>query len=705
MAFRKQPLAICVLTALGTTAATGLQAAEQQQEVLLQTLNVSGVGISAETEHSESYRAPLVSSATRLELTPRETPQAMATVTRAQIEDFSLDTLNEVLDFTPGVSVERVETDRTYYTARGFDITNFQVDGLGVPSIYDNIYGDLDTATFDRVEVLRGANGLLSGTGSPSATVNLVRKRPTDSFQASVDAGVGSWDHYRLQGDVAGPLNDAGTVRGRLVAVADNGGSYLDRYEKERNVLYGVVEADLGKNTLLTLGHTEQRDYADSPLWGALPMQFTDGTPTDYDVSTSTSTDWAYWDNATSDTFVELKQQLANDWYGIARLTRIKSKSYSKLFYVYGAPDTDTGLGLSAYPSRYDFKSDQLIADFYATGPFSLGGREHDLVLGAQWYESEVWDESNYGRGIGTALDPLEDFDGDYPEPAFDAAVAGSEWEDEQTAVYGAARWSLTDRLSLITGLRVTSLDSEGQSYGTRQDTSYDNELTPYAGAVYDLNDTWSAYVSYTEIFDPQSEVDINRKRLEPIEGSNYEVGLKADLFDGRAYGALAVFRSQQENVAEAAGTIPGSVDTYYVGVDGMTSEGFELDLAGEVLPGLQALAGYTYVDIEDADGNGAKKDTPHHLLKLATNYRLQSLPQLRVGAAYRWQDEVSSGAARQDSYGLLDLMAMYEFTPNLSATLNLNNGTDEKYLNSVRWDQAYYGAPRNAMLKLNWTY
>jgi outer membrane receptor for ferric coprogen and ferric-rhodotorulic acid len=104
----------------------------------------------------------------------------MSVVTHAKMEDFNLNTINDVLANTTGVTVEKVETNRTYYTARGFDITNFQMDGIGVPMTYSLQYGDIDMAMFDRVEIVRGANGLSSSTGNPSATVNFIRKRPTD---------------------------------------------------------------------------------------------------------------------------------------------------------------------------------------------------------------------------------------------------------------------------------------------------------------------------------------------------------------------------------------------------------------------------------------------------------------------------------------------------------------------------------------------
>lgn len=92
------------------------------------------------------------------------------------MDDFSLDDINAVLESTPGVTVEQIETDRTYFKARGFEITNFLIDGLGTPQTSGSIQGTLDTAIYDRVEIVRGANGMMTGAGNPSATVNMVLK-------------------------------------------------------------------------------------------------------------------------------------------------------------------------------------------------------------------------------------------------------------------------------------------------------------------------------------------------------------------------------------------------------------------------------------------------------------------------------------------------------------------------------------------------
>ncbi len=197
-------------------------------------------------------------------------------ITRKQMDDFGEVDVNDVLEGTTGVTVESVETDRTYYTSRGFDINNFQYDGVGLPAVYDNVQGDLDTAFYDRIEVLRGANGLMTGTGNPSATINFIRKRPTAETRAAVAVTGGSWDNRRVVGDLSGSLTDSGKVRGRVVAGYQERDSWLDRYSQQKQMFYGVLEADLTASTLLTLGHATQTSDTDSPLWGPCPCS----TPT-----------------------------------------------------------------------------------------------------------------------------------------------------------------------------------------------------------------------------------------------------------------------------------------------------------------------------------------------------------------------------------------------------------------------------------------
>nr|WP_275983308.1 TonB-dependent siderophore receptor [Propionivibrio soli] len=663
-------------------------------------------GEAVPSERTRSYTVERSASATRLNLSPRETPQSVSVVTREQIEDFKLNTINDVLDNTPGIVVEKVETDRTYYTSRGFDINNFQVDGIGVPLTYGNISGQIDTAIYDRIEVVRGANGLSSGTGNPSATINFIRKRPTADFQASAGLTLGSWDYRRLDADVSGPLNAAGTLRGRVVAAGLDKDSYLDRYEQKKSLFYGILEADLSDATLLTFGHTLEDGRSKNPMWGALPMYYTDGTPTHYDVSTNPAADWSYWNVKTQSTFAELAHRFTNDWQVKGTLTHNRTDSDSKLFYVYGTPDRATGLGLFAYPSEYAGVTRQDIADINATGPFTLAGRKHELVVGASWARSTLEDESNYGRGIGTPIQDLATWTGNYPEPAFDASVDGSQFTEYRRSAYAAVRINPTDAVKLVFGANATAVEERGTSYGVSRRKS-ESAVSPYAGVIYDFTPNLSAYASYTDIFNPQHEIDINRQTLAPIKGNNKEVGLKGEFFDKRLNASLAVFRTKQDNVAEAAGYL--GTDTYYRGVDAL-SQGYELELAGNITSRLQATAGYTQLSIEDKDGHDVRTFTPRRLLRVTTTYRVPTIERLKVGASLQWRDSTYREPAadvtiRQSAYTLVNLMARYDFTDKVSATLNINNVTDRKYLTSLYWDQAYYGAPRHALLSLNVKY
>lgn len=714
--FRRKAL----FTAVMAASMPGLAVAQGQQPVALEPLEVSAKREAASSEQTRSYVAETTTTTMKMGLTHRETPQSVTVVTREQMDDFAQNDINDVLEGTTGVTVESVETDRTYYTARGFDINNFQYDGVGLPAVYDNVQGELDTAFFDRVEVVRGANGLMTGSGNPSATVNFIRKRPTADTQGSIAVTGGSWDKKRIVGDVSGAVSESGAVRGRVVAGYEDKDSYLDRYSNEKQMFYGVIEADLTDTTLLTLGHSLQTSDTDSPMWGALPLFYTDGTATDYARSTSTSSDWSYWDNTQHNSFVELQQQLGNGWRAQGSVLRLESESESELFYQYGTPDPDTGEGLRAYPSQYDLDVEQWVVDAYATGPFELANRTHELVLGATWSRSETVDESRYGQGIGDPLPPLEEWQGNYPRPSFDNGVGGSDWTDKEVATYAAARWSLTERLTAITGLRLTWLDSEGESYGRTKTTSYNAVETPYAGLIYDLSDDHSVYASYTEIFTPQTEEDINRDRLDPIDGVNYEVGLKSEFADDRVNTTVALFQTEQQNVAEAAGTYSGTQDPYYRGQDGLKSQGIELEFVGDVTDRIQLFAGYTYVDIEDADGNPEKSFVPEHLAQLRGTWKVPGVEGLKLGSEIRWQSEISqeqgvatsgpnAGAVivtEQESYAVVDLMASYDFARNWNATLNVNNVTDEKYIESLKKfgtsAQGFYGDPANASLTVS---
>jgi outer membrane receptor for ferric coprogen and ferric-rhodotorulic acid len=678
-----------------------LAATDDVPETQLQTVTVTGAS------EQDSYTTRATKSAGKLELSLRETPQSISVVSRALMDDFKLDNINQVLATTTGVTVEKVETSRTYYTARGFDIVNFQYDGVGMPVVFGNIQGDLDTALYERIDVVRGANGLMASTGNPSATVNFIRKRPTVGTQASASVTVGSWNDRRIEGDVSTALNESGSVAGRAVLVHQQSDSYLDRYAPKKDVAYAVIDAHLSKDTLLTVGHTYETNRDKGPMWGALPLYYTDGTPTNYPIGTSTSASWSRWDTTTNSTFAELNHNLGQGWHVQGTLNYITDKSDSDLQYVYGTPVKGVGGGLYAYPSQYGADQKQTLADIAVDGKFMLGGRQHDLAFGYSWSRSKLSDFSNYGQGIGTELPGQTAFDGSYPMPTFDAAYDGSHYEDRRNTVYLAARFNLADDWKVLTGLNSTRARSSGESYGTSKYKSA-SKTTPYVGVVYDITRELSAYASHTQIFNPQSETDANGVPLDPVEGKTTEVGLKAALFNNKLNVSGAIFQTKQENTAEQAGII--GAKAYYRGINA-ESKGFEFDSSGELAKGWEASAGLTRLtSIKGDNGVTVRTYVPRTTLRANTTYRLAAEPKLKVGATLAWQSETSTDQEPgirtvQPSYATLGLMARYEIDKHLSLSLNLNNVTDKKYLTSLYWTQSLYAAPRNGSATLSWTY
>jgi outer membrane receptor for ferric coprogen and ferric-rhodotorulic acid len=662
-------------------------------------------------QHHKNYITEEAQSATKLGLSIKETPQSISVVSRALMDDFSLDNINAVLESTPGVTVEQIETDRTYFKARGFEITNFQVDGLGIPQSSGSIQGTLDTSIYDRVEIVRGANGLMTGAGNPSATVNMVLKKPTYITQAHASASYGSWNNKRLELDVSTPINDEHAVR--AVFTKQQAESYLDRYETDKTIGYLAYEGKITNDTTLSLNYVNQQKNADSPLWGALPLYYTDGSATDYDSSTSTASDWSYWDNSAEQVYVTLEQNLSTTWVATARYAHIKNEQNSELFYVYGTPDKETGLGLTGYASRYDYEDKHDLFDLYASGKFDLFGLEHDLSFGVSQANMDYTEQSLYDYTTGNgfpAMPSLDTWDGVALEATLADGLNGSDIENKQQSAYISTRIKLSAPLSILAGVRYTDWETKGTAYGVAQ-TRDDSEVIPYIGAVYDFTESLSAYASYTETFVPQNELDINAEQLAPITGKSSEIGLKAQLLDDQVFLTLAYFDAKQEGLAVA---LPDSLpsDTRYYGAEGINSDGFEIELSGKLTEDLSASISFSNLSIE---GDDLVKDyTPENQLKMAATYQVPLVEGLTFGANYRWQDSVSrvqvsdpTGAAlvttNQGAYGILDLMANYKITQNVGVTFNINNTTDEKYLHSLYWAQGYYGAPRNYALSINW--
>jgi len=692
-----------------------LPVSAQDDALQLGATSVIGTGLGRTTEGSGSYTTGAMQTATKLPLTLRETPQSVTVITRQRMDDQAMNTLDDVVHNTPGLNALGFGPDRQRYYSRGYQVDNLMYDGIptNVGGNTADIIASGDMVMYDHVEIVRGATGLMEGAGNPAASINLVRKKPTAEAQASITGSAGSWDRYRTETDVSGPLNDQGTVRGRFVTAYQNNHSFQDNIETERGVYYGVLDADLSDDTVFTVGASYQNDNNHLP-WGGLPVA-ANGSDLNLPRSTYLGNDWDYWDKDTTMAFAKLEHSLANDW----QLTLSGNKIWSKLNHLASKVYNNDDIYRQII-GGYKYDDAQTGVDAFASGPFRLFEREHKLVVGASIRNEKVEIVEKTDNSVYEDIDIYNWNPSLRPKPT---TLTSDYWQHidiEQKSAYLTSRFSLADPLHLILGGRLDWYTYDAQSNFGKVDYKVTRNATKYAGLIYDLNDNHSVYVSYTDIFKPQNYLNAGGGLLDPIVGKNYEVGIKGEYFDGALNGSISLFRMDQENRARVADNRPTAV-IYYEAAGKVRAQGIDMELQGAVTPRWQVGAGYTYTEVKyrtDSNraniGRGFATNLPRHLLKLTTSYQLPgTLERWRIGGTVYGQNSVYSKdvgyKVEQDAYALLDLMLGFKPTEHIDARLNLNNVFDKKYYVSLTDDpwlgENVYGDPRNLMLSVKYNF
>jgi outer membrane receptor for ferric coprogen and ferric-rhodotorulic acid len=681
------------------------------------------------SEGTGSYAARASTTATGLNLSLRETPQSISVVTRQRMDDEAIESVSDVLQRSTGVAVNALDSERLNAYSRGFSLSNYQIDGQ--PTWYSVVYGTgitlSDMVIYDRVEVVRGAAGLLAGAGDPSGTVNLVRKRPTADFAGYVSGSLGSWDNRRGEVDVSGPLNAAGTLRGRFVSAWQDTNSYRDRYSNEKQIAYGVVEADIAPDTLLTVGLDYQKNKPKGVSFSGLPLFRYDGSEVAYARSASSGGAGSTWNQDARTLFASVDHGFGQGWKGrLAYSNYLTQRDGTRISASWGPVQQDGSVQL--YGGYGEGRSEQNSIDARLSGPFELFGRQHQLLVGLNASKATdritSYSNANYGLTEGQRITgSILDWDGSYPAVVPTTVHSGVAQETKQTGIYASGRFSLTDSLSLVLGNRISSIDYDylWTSYAARtsqaQNYRRHGESTPYAGIVYDLNPNWSVYASYTSIFKQQQYKDRNNRLLDATSGVNYELGTKATFLEGKLNASFAVFRIEQDRLPVRDNGYSASLpdgSRAYVSVDGATTRGAEVELSGEIAPRWQAYASYSHSRTEDRTGLSLTTEAPENLVKLGTSYRFSgALSGLTVGGNLYWQSDTYFtsawpvvGTARQDAYTLVGLMARYQINRQTSVSVNVDNLFDKKYHGiDPTFNTKLYGAPRSVLVTAKYTF
>lgn len=682
--------------------------------------------LTATFEDNNRYATPSSTGSAGLNLSNRETPQMVSVLNHARMKDQNLKTMKDVMDNTAGLSVKSIDGGRVSFASRGFDINQFSVDGADIDFNQQMSIGEyhLDTSVYEKIEVTHGATGLVSGSGEPSARINLVRKKAhLPERKTSLSANANKFGNYGVGFDHNQSLTKDGTVRGRVVLNHQDGETFIDREKKGSSIAYATVQADLGEKATVDVGAMYSQNKQRSVMWGGLPSYYTDGTKTDWDVGKNNSVDWAKWDRQTQEYFANLEYRFNDNWQANVKTSYSQNEGSPKLFYHgYTTVDKATGLGVgdpkwiySMYRADNDNKQIHVQAD--VSGRFDLFGQTHQAILGGHYNKHNLTAYQYPSLAGDLSQSSLLTWNGSYPEPNWGAKpdTPAAEVESVEKSVYGAMQLKLADPLSVVLGSRLSEYNKEGVQWGSNVTAKAKQAWTPYAGVIYDFSPNSSVYASYTSIFKPQERRDIDGNYLDPVEGNTYEIGVKGSSDDGKLQSQFAIFRTEQDNVSQSLGEgvyVRGTENALreqaYTLTDGTVSEGVEVEVTGKLSPNWQMMAGFTQFRANDAKGDDIHYDTSKRMIKLFTIYDFSRLVNgLSIGGGVNWydsryaliKDPVSGMSAKytQKPVTIVNLMGRYAVNKDLDVQLNISNALNQKYLSGLgNFGQIIYAEPLN---------
>lgn len=696
------PYALAAGLMLATTSALAQQspAPAPTQPSVLPPLTVQDDRV--RTEGTGSYAAPAATVGGKTPTPVRQIPQSVTVVTRQRIEDQGMTQLEDAFRKSPGTLVLNNDPGRSSVFSRGFEIDNALIDGLPAP--LSSIYGTQpDLAMFDRVEILRGPSGLFAGTGEPGGTVNLARKRPLKTFGISGMAGFGSWMNGRAELDVTGPLVEGGRVRARAVGAFQTRDGFVDHTHNRIGLGYATVEADITDATTLSVALWHQR--RDIAPFNGLPA-YANGRLVDVPRTTFIGANWNRFDNQSTEAIAEVTHRFDNGGHAKAALRYADRFVDFKYAYSGSAINPVNGnITMTALARQYWEKS--LSADAHVSVPVTLLDQTHNIVVGMDY--RRYWQTMHQGMIGNIGANNIFAPNPNIAEPNI-ALSTRTRVVPEQFAFYGQARIKPWQPLTLVLGARMNWYEVTSTNLVNNATTLFNvnGKFTPYAGIVFDITDNISAYASYTNVFQPQTQTTATGDVIRPREGNQFEIGVKGDFFGGGLQASAALYRIRDRNRAVADPVVVGaSVASGEVEV-----QGFEIELSGSPIKGWQIFGGYTFTDTTYISAPAAQQGTsfstytPKHMVNLWTTYTFQDgwLRNFRVGAGGRIFSHfyTQSGAVRfeQNGYFVVDAMLGYKITDNVEATLTATNLFDRKYY--ARTGAAtvfnFYGEPFSVM-------
>ncbi|WP_429298473.1 TonB-dependent siderophore receptor [Paraburkholderia sp. GAS199] len=659
----------------------------------------------ATTEGTGSYASKTATIAGKTEQSIKETPASVSVLTRQRMDDQNLTTIQDALKYVTGVESIDYGDGTAYFKARG-NLLGVEFDGVSIMGGFQYLQ-QFDLAMYDRIEVLRGPSGVMDGASDPGGTVNLVRKRPQDTFHVSTETQVGSFGSVRQMVDVTGPLNKDGSLRGRAVLVGSDGLQSVDGTREKEVMAYGAIDYDFNPRTTLSLSAGYQvnpisgLDYGASGVYNSDFTALTGRVPSSYSQNFSPS--WNYGYTSLQEANANLVHRFENGWK--SQTTLFYRHELLKGDYAYAGPGA-TADGLSYYGEQRQRNSyDWFGADTNLSGSVQAFGLTHSFTVGANYSLLSSTAESGYVSLNG----PFDGqtfslYDPNAVQKVDTPFTYGANNRTEQYGVYAQARIHLAAPLTLVFGVREAFLQETSQSIipavtdWTTQ-AQLNHRFLPSAGLVYDILPSLTAYANYSKFLTAQTATTYTGAILPPRSGEQYEVGLKSSFLNNRLSTTAALFRINDNNRAIADPVNPTGSIAGGKAID----QGFELEVTGEPLPNWNLYAGYTYLNVRYEDDAPDLSDgtDPKHLFKLWTSYRFTQgmMNGVMIGGGMLAQTRISRGV-EQGAYAIFNAQVGYRFNKHVEASLQLNNVFNRSYY--IRPPGNFYsvfGDRRNVML------
>lgn len=652
------------------------------------TVQVNEVTIAG---NKTSYKTDSLSASLRIQTELLDIPQNIQIVTQKILDDQQV--FNMIEGVTRNVSgVSRVEHwDNIYarlYT-RGDHIPGYR-NGMNIATTWGPLVEDMSMV--ERIEFVKGPAGFMLANGEPGGFYNVVTKKPTGSDQKSFELTFGSFGTYRASADFDGTLDNDGKLLYRFNVMGQLKSSHVDYDYNDRYLFSPSLKYNFNNSTSLTAEYTYQFSQFMQPAayvfsgkgFADLPVNF---TPYDPNLNPTKISDHSL--------FLYFNHQLDDNWKLTAQIGYFDNSIRG--FDIWPG-SIDSAGNLSRILYAWDARNKNKLGQVFVNGKIVTGSLTHTLLFGLDM------GNKNSIADFGTAgmLPSINIYNPVYGIPLKDIPVYDfspsleSRHNYTEAGIYEA--YYIQDEIGFFNdALRLTLA---GRYTHSQIDTEpFENVFTPRIGLSARVFDKTSVYALFDQSYIPQSGKDFSGNHFEPVKGSNIELGIKKDWFGGKWISTLSLYQITKTNVLTSD---PVHLN-YSIQMGEIKTKGVELDLVGEVIPGLDATINYAFTDSKiskDTDPLIVGNETPGSIKQiqntwLTYNFRNNVLEGVGLSLGYQWQiDRISwyvwdGSSQKLPDYFRLDGGISWQ-KDKFKCSLVINNILD-KYLYSGFPPTAYY--------------